>query len=446
MSIDDVVNVSITAASANPTVQGFGTPLLLAYHSVIPDLLKQYSSPADLLADGFHTYDPAYRMATAVCSQNPRPPHFYLGKRQTAYNQIFDLGPLNTTTGYVYAFTVVDHLGVATNISYTVTPGETIAQICTAIAALLAGVAGCTVTATATKVHFVSTAGYLTNVKNLPPPTVLTVADTTADPGIIADLAAIEAIDALGWYGIMVDSNSKAEILALAAHVESQTKVYVPSNSDTEITNNASTTDVAYAVKAAAYARTAVLYSASELLSYSGAAWLGGMLPTNPGGGNWAFRTLAGITVDTIAGLAANALTKNCNVYTPIAGINCTQYGRTGSGQFIDITIFMDWLRVTMQARIFQALANASATGKKIPFTDAGGNVIRGIIASCLDDAIDPNISGGLAATPAPTVYVPPVATVSSLDRGNRNLPGCSFTGQLSGALNSLKIAGTIAV
>jgi hypothetical protein len=173
-------------------------------------------------------------------------------------------------------------------------------------------------------------------------------------------------------------------------------------------------------------------------------AWAGGMLPTDPGAGTWIYRTLKGVTVNRLTGAQTTAAdAKNANHYTVVGGVNVMRQGKSGSGEFIDVTHFVDWLHARLQERIFGILANASAAGKKIPYTDSGVDTMRGAILAQLLEGVR---VGGLAADPAPTVTAPKVKDVDPSDRINRILPDMEFQGTLAGAIHKLVITGNLSV
>lgn len=446
MGIEEVVNLQITSASVSPTRAGFGTPLCMAYHTVVPDVAKEYASNAEMVDDGFLVTDPAYRLVQKVFSQNPRPQKIILGKRVLAYTQTIELTPVKLTVGYVYRFTYVNHAGLATDISYTVVTNDTVNLICVALAALLDPLLDSAAVVSpaapnATKVVITATAGKLINLKGLPKPGDLKVKDVTADPGIATDLAAVLAADPTTWYGICFDHTSKASAVAAAAWVEAIRRIAIVNTTDQECLDGAVTTDVASSLKAAAYVRTEALGSYSELLSYSAAAWLGKMLPKNPGSATWSFKTLAGVTVDVLTGgEKTQAKNKRLNTYTTVGGINVTQWGQSPDGGWIDIVIGTDWLF----ARISEAVYGMIQAADKVPYTDGGVDSIVNVILGVLGIAQKPAY-GFLATTPAPTVTAPKVADVDTAEKTERNLPDVEFGATLAGAIHTVAIRGTLA-
>ncbi len=445
MSLDDVINLSITSSSVSPTRLGFGTPLCMVLHSTTPNTLDIYGSLTEMVAAGFATTSPAYRMATKLFAQNPRPRQVVIGKRTHVYTQVVHLYPLKTDEGYHYRFSIVDHAGVQTDIDYTVLASATIASIVTALTALIDPVTDLVAVAT-TSTHIVctATAGKLINYKGLPSPDILGIYDKTADAGIVADMQAVEALDSTTWYAVLLDAGGRLEAVAAAAHVETMRKIMLCTNSDSDMADPAGVVDLAYATKAAAYARTGVVYSKGELLSYSAAALVGKKLPTTPGRSTWAYSTLAGVTVDILTTAQINALkAKNANWYAALGGVNVIREGKTASGEWIDTTHFVDWLYARMQERLFAALASASAAGEKIPYTQSGIDTLTSLVSAQLKEGV---AAGGLAATPAPAVTAPDIADIDPAEKIARNLPGVRFSGTLAGAIHTLEISGILSV
>lgn len=438
MALEDIVNVSITAATASPSRPGFGLPLIMA--SKVPaaftDRVRLYGSLAEMTSAGFATSDPAYRAATKIFSQNPRVNRVKVGRRASKPVQTLELTVLNATEGAVYKFTVN-----STAITYTVLASATTTTVATAIAALINAVTDVDATSDAAVITVTKAsaapAGTLTNILELDPK--LSLFDATADPGIADDLAACLDEDA-DWYGLVLDSNSEAEVKAAAAWVEANRKLFCANTSDSGVLDADEDTDVASDLKAASYARTALLYSGKELLSYSAAAWMGDRFPYDPGAATWKFKTLAAVTVDSLtAGQRAAALEKNCNVYTVIAGIPMTEEGVTSSGEFIDVTRDVDWLEAEIKVRVFQRLVNS----QKVPYTDTGIDLLVAILKGTLQDAIR---AGVLREDPEPVVVAPTVAEINGIDRADRKVPGITFTAELAGAIHALTIQGTLSV
>ena len=562
MSLEDIVNVAITAQTSSPTRPGFGTPLIVAYHTRwTSDLVREYASTAEMADDGFLVTDPTYLCAQAVFSQSPRPKKVKVGRRTRAFTQAIKLTPTITTEGYVYRIVIGGE-----TLTYAVPGSASVASICAALTAAVggmdgggteavkaslvvdgvgpgrdgevtytavtAGTAGNSITikhvvaGSETPLSVVVTdtdivVNLETNTGNAAISTAaevvaaiagdedasalvtaavapidddgdavaaavaetplaggaavgagdwlaadhttyvsvtanaagvlfdyadwsngLTFEDVTPNPGsggIAADLVDIRAEDD-DWYGLLLDSNSKPQVVAAAAAVESMIKLFGYTTSDTVAYDANVTSDVFSTLKASNYARSFGLLSSKRLLSWGAAAWMGNRFPFDPGSDTWAFKTLRGVVTDVLSsGKVTAVLNKRGNVYTAVAGLSVTQFGKSASGEWVDTTRFVDWLRSELQIRLFALLVN----NQKIPYTDLGVDLVKSVINAVLKDGVR---AGGLAADPAPEVTAPVVADVDSITKGDRILPDVKFSATLAGAIHSLVIDGTLSV
>lgn len=441
MSLSQLVNVNIALSAAGLTGPSFGIPMYLGYHTHYVDVQRTYTSLAGMVSDGFSTTEPAYLMAQVGLSQSPQVTSWIVGRRSLPPTQTLALTVTSAAVGTIYAVTVNN-----TPVTYTVPSGSpTTTTVATAIAALIGAVTGVTAAAAVAVITITATAGpgHLVNLSDWT--SNLTLTDTTADPGVATDLAAINAVNP-SWYSLALDSNSSAEILAAAAWVEANTKIFGANNSDTENGVTSNTTSVMYHLKNSDYTRTTCLHAQSELLSWGGLSWANGQIVTTPGSSAWSYKSLPGVPADNLTATQYSAiLANNGNVYIPLTsnganlGANVTLMGTSGAGEFMDIVQFIDWLVSEIQINLASLLVNSP----KVPYTDAGVDLIKSVIQAVLVSGVN---AGGLAATPAPTVSAPLVANVSANDKANRNLPSVTFSATLAGAINTLTINGAVTV
>lgn len=445
MGLEEVVNLSITSVAQAPSRASFGTTLIMVYHSVVSDMLATYNSLSEMTDAGWSVNDAGYRAASAEFTQEPRPRQVVIGKRTHAFTQILEFTPVNITVGFHYTFEGVDSAGTVTAVDYAVQSGDTVSAICVALAALVDPMANLTAVVSpaapsATKLVITSTAGKLANFRKLPRPQDMKIKDVSADPGIAADLTAIETLDSTSWYGIAFDHSPQTVIEAVATWVESRRKLAICNTSDSVCLDPVVTTDVASVLKAAAYARTELLFSGKEILSYSAAGWQGVMLPKDPGSATWAFKTIKGITADVLTGGQKSAAkAKNLNTYTNLGGKNITQWGQDPDGGYTDIVFGTDWLFARMQEAIYAAFTAVD----KIPYTDSGADTIRNVINNILRLGIK---KGFLAADPAFTITIPKVADIDPAERAGRNLPDVTWAGTLAGAIHTVDVGGVLSV
>jgi len=441
MPLSDVVQVTITAASVAVSRAGFGTPLILGYHTLDAGAprVRSYASLSEMITAGYTVNDAIYQAAAHLFAQNPSPQRVKVGRRDLEHTQSINLTPLSTVEGVEYTISVT--LGGVTE-TYTHTNGaaETIPTICTALTtAINGGTLAITATDNTTDVDVaVDNAGELANYAawNVE----LELKDETADPGLATDLAAVILEDP-DWYCLVLDSNSEAEILAAAAAIEAETtrKILLCNSADDEVYDSVVTTDVMSDLDTGGYARTAIIYN-KEVLGFAGAAWAGRQLPTDPGSSTWAYKTLALVNVDTLnANQIAAIEGKNGNYYVSLNSVSHTRTGIVASAEWIDIVRFIDFLTARIQEDIFSLLVN----NPKLPYTDASVDLVRAEILKRLNASID---QGALASDPAPTVSAPLVADVATADKIARLLPDVTFEATLAGAIHKLEIEGRLLV
>lgn len=143
MSLDTIMNLSITIDSRAPTEEGFGTPLLFGYHTAWVDrLVKSYADADEMLDDGFTADDDLYKAARIAKSQDPSPQTLKIGRRVLALTQVITITPTKTTEGFKYIGTIGGK-----SLSYTVGSSETTATIAAALVTAINNlVAGTTAT------------------------------------------------------------------------------------------------------------------------------------------------------------------------------------------------------------------------------------------------------------------------------------------------------------
>lgn len=197
--------------------------------------------------------------------------------------------------------------------------------------------------------------------------------------------------------------------------------------------------DVAQKLADLNYDRTFPTYSASSV-NETEMAWIGLMASKNAGSATWKFKTLNGVTVDTLTdSVRAIIAGKYCNMYTKFATRDMMENGTVSGNEWIDIMRGTDWVKSNIQSDVFNAIANVD----KVPFIDPGVDSIKGVTLGVLLRAIERGI---LAASPAPTVTAPLVANISTTDKGNRLLPDIKFYGTYAGAIHKTTINGFLAI
>ena len=436
-TVTEVIETTIDIRDAAVSQQGFGTPLIAAAHDFWPERVRTFSELIELVTPPLNvpTNHPVYVNAKALKAQQPSPTQFKIGKRDTLAEQTFELVPTVDPAGTTYTFSID---GVA--LEYVAPAATLLAAVCTAIAAAItadAGLADVTATAGATKVTVVGDTDGVRHSFSCSSAN-LAYSDITADPGIEDDLNAIFAADP-DWYGLMIDSIGAAEILAAGSWAEAQTMLFFPTTMDAGCLGSGNT-DVASQLSAATMQRTVPLWHHRGAEQVACTAWAGKMLPKAPGSANWANKSLSLVDMSTLSDTErANLKSKNCNYYVPVKRIGFTLDGRASGGRFADITHGIDWFDARLEERVVLLMAN----NDKVPYTNAGIQLIRG--------QVDAQILAGITATvvdpeQAWWTSAPAVSDVDPNDKIARVVRNIRFQFVLQGAVNKALINGTVLV
>lgn len=440
--LSDHVQISITVDTVSIARASFGIPLILSANASFTESVRVYSDLAGLLNDFPDPSSPEALAATAIFSQNPRPTQVKVGRSPSKPTQKYSLSVSNVLDNTDYEIQVEGQGVTSTLVSINSGGGASDGSIVLALVAALQGVTGKNYTAAGATSPFTVTGDAAGDWFSLEvrDPTLLDIEQDHVDPGVVADLQAIQLIDN-DWYALYTLYNSRAYAGAVAAWIETQKKIYAVDSNTTKSIQLAvaSGNDLLDDLFDSTYSRTFGLWhqSPAEMAS---AAWLGRVLPFDPGSVTWKFKTLAGVVVSALTTTQrTNLRDRNANSYETVAGLPITAEGTMASSQFIDIIRGLDFIEDDMSKSVFEVLAAAA----KVPFTDAGIALIENAVRGSLTRAISQGI---IAEDPEPVVTVPLASEVSSTDKVNRILPDVKFTATLQGAIHKVIITGVVSV
>lgn len=277
---------------------------------------------------------------------------------------------------------------------------------------------------------------------------VAVVTSTTNSESIADSLDAMKE-ENNSWYGLILVDRTDSVVASVAAWVEANDKFFVTASADSTIIGGADTSSIAYDFKQAAYVRTAVIYHSLAGTQYADAALLGKILPYDPGTYTAKFKTLAGITVDNLTPTqSTSARSNNANTYEEFGDRNIIREGTVAEGEFIDIIIFIDWLKARMTEDVYATLVR----NLKVPFDSSGLATIqnameqslqtgqnRGAITQNQFDEEENQIAGYY-------IILPAIEDVPTADKIARTLNDVKFTAYLSGAIHAVEINGIVTV
>lgn len=460
MALNDLVEVAITRASAALTLAGQQTVLFLptATHSHFANPMKTYTSPADMLTDGFVSTDQVYLDALKFFSQKNHPTSFKVGKRASAVAQVTTLTIVSAVDGHSYTVTVTDGANAPATATVAYVDGsptkpEVQGLLVTAINALTINV-----TAAAVSTDQISMTSDIVGI-----PFVLSGLDadltqtaTTPNVGLATDLATMNAYDA-DWYLLLPQERDAASLVYFAGLIaaDSTPRLLGAQCNDSTIISaayNVSTpyTDLFSTLHSLAYDRVIPFYEPTDSESTL-AAWVGRCIGELPGSITWRTKQLVGVTSHRLTpDQRANLLTKSGNAYEPIANLTMTYDGTVSSGEYIDIIHGTDAFK---QDVILNNAQSVLAMGK-IPFTQAGLTVpAQNVLASLkkftsygLFADSRTNVDGKLE-TPAYSVTVPSIGIYTATEKGTRQIPAgkeIKFEATFAGAIHKVRLAGTV--
>jgi len=445
--ISTIVNVQISRQTQAVTQAGFGIPLILGDEDTNfgGELVRSYLNITEVL-DDFTSSDSTFKAATAIFAQSPAVTEIKIGAEGTRVAQVATIvfsAPL-ITGNTISTFTVSSggQLFPITATPFNTDNDTTVADLAAKLlaiaplaSAVVSGTDTITITAAKPGVDFSVTA--ITVTGGVSQATVA-ITTTVANVGVADFLTDISDEDD-DWFGLIWIERDEDQVATAAAAIETRRKIFGTASADTDILDANDTDDIGTTLSAANFERTFVIFNA-DTFDFADAAWMGKLFPFDPGNATWKFKTLSGITADTLtSSQRAAADGKNVNLYVRIGGVDMTQEGVMASGEFIDVIRGVDFLQARLEEAIFSRLVNLP----KIPFTDAGIAIIETEIRTVLENAIRESI---LSDDPQPIVTVPKAVDVSVNDRAERLLPDITFEARLAGAIHKTTIQGVVTV
>jgi hypothetical protein len=444
--LSDIIQITISRETQAIARASFGTPAIVSEFAASKtlttfDRYREYASVTEMLNDNWLSTDKEYLRANKIFSQNPKPTKVVIGRKNTPTELVETwtqaLTAIQVATQDWYAFTI-DATGKATvtfDIDF-VSSNSIVATVNGIVCDPVVYATGQENTMNLLKAEIEGHAGLTDTIVTIgaSPFRTMTIEKESGD---------ITSVSIVTTGGVTqpvatVVYTEHDDILEAAAWAETQKKIFFLTDNDATIIT-AGTSDIAYQLKALNYDRSCTSYHPNLVTAdqFLAEAWIGKMLPKDPGSASWMFKNLSGITA---VGLNSSertfALNKNCNIYTTTAGVAITENGKVASGEYIDIIRGIDWLESTIQETIYAELINVD----KVPYTDEGIAIIEGLLKEALDEGVREQVIASYTTT------VPAVADISSQDKIARTLPDVEFTAILSGAIHYIQISGVVTV
>lgn len=271
----------------------------------------------------------------------------------------------------------------------------------------------------------------------------------TTDATIGAALDAVNAAAAGlgGFYGFVVADRTIATVTSCMAWAQANTKLFGFATAEADAIDSTKTDDLLSVAHTNNYSRSFGIYHSTAATDYPDAAVMARCFTAAPGSENWALKQLLGITTDPLTASAhAAVLGKNGSTFEAVGNVSVTFGGKVGSGEYIDVIRFIDWLKNQIQVNI----ANLMIGPNKIGYSEKGISVIKSGLVQALDQGvtnggISPNqVNAAGTVVPSYSITMPIRANIAASDVAARTLNNVNFIAQLAGAINSTAVSGVV--
>ncbi len=453
------VSVTRSTSLTRPAQVGFGTGLILSGTTYAgagtgwstSELTRTYAD-MDEVDDDWGSTTPEYLAASAYFASDNPPDEVVIGKYSAAPALKYSIGVASGANSTVYRFTVNGtRVTYTSDSSYLSTADEIVTGLQAAFDALaISGItSSLTGSSTAKRLQLLGTAGIYFHVSlhdtdgvNYGPGAGalgrLDMLVQTAEPGttVATQIANIRAEND-DWYALINPYPGLPINTAIAAYIEGKEKFFLALEPSTDMITAvlAGATDLAAAFRTASYSDSMVLYHGYPV-QFADAAWLGLMLPTEPGTDNWAWGSLTGVSPSALTSTHVdNIEDKNGNHFQEIGGYRVTWDGHTGAGTFADFERWYAKLRQRWREEAVALMANASPG--KVPQNDRGIQLVYGALFSVLQHEADIE---AIEALDNESLIAPRYDDISSADRASRLLSGYEAHLVYTGATNTVAV------
>ncbi|CAK9249989.1 unnamed protein product [Sphagnum jensenii] len=448
--LSDYVNVNVTIGAQLPATPTFNQGLFITTESIIPSIgsngrIRQYSSAAGLLSDGFSTTGAAYIEASLYFGQAMVPQYVWIGRQ--------DLTAIQTATVQTGGTNYV-----VGDIVTVVQSGASSGQLLVTTIGVGGAVTGVQTISGNQGTSYSIANGLATTGGS---GTGLTIDITAIGETPLQALIACRNVQSQ-WYAAMIVSAQDADQTAISSWASSATPqtAYFFSSDNPAILNN--TAGNLFATLASGlYSRTFGIYSTTQNGLYPNnihicAAIMGLAMGANTGLNNsyydLMFKQLNGIYPESITDSQKNAINaNNGNVYIGVS--NAYQFlvrGRVFSGQRFSLILNLDMLASDYQYSTMDYFVSES----NVPQTDIGQTSLLTIVDQCNARAAARGfIAGGVwqgstilkltSGTSLPLGYLsqsPAFSTQSASDRAQGKGMPIYVALILSGSIESLTI------
>ena len=232
------------------------------------------------------------------------------------------------------------------------------------------------------------------------------------------------------WFFLIADATDDDDKLAIAEYIETQTAMYIFSDSNELTLDPENETDIFSKLKAKSIVQSAGLYVKDSTQVASEAAWVGRFASATIGSNVWIHKALATLTPEGFTRTQMTTLkSKNAHFYT-LVGQDPSVEGNANvvGGEKIHVILGAIWLRVRLAERTWNILY----TKERLNYTNASIEIFKAEIVNVLNEAVNLNI---LTDDEGFSIQVPDANRLTSQERASGYLRKITFRARLAGAI-----------
>ena len=235
------------------------------------------------------------------------------------------------------------------------------------------------------------------------------------------------------WFFLITDASAKADILAIAEYIETQTALFVTSSSNTDDLlplGTVSSTSIFDELFEGGYLQTVALHMKDSDVVAPEAAWVGRFSSAIIGSNIWIHKSLTTLIPEEFSRTEMSILkSKNAHFYTKV-GQDPSLEGNANTigGEKIHVILGAIWLKVRIAERIWNVLYSKG----RINYTNSAIEIFKAELVTVLNEAVSYDI---LTNEDGFNIQVPDANKLSSQQRASGILRKITFRARLAGAI-----------
>lgn len=231
------------------------------------------------------------------------------------------------------------------------------------------------------------------------------------------------------WFFIITDASDNADKEKIADYIETQTAVYILSDSS-DAAKTIATTDIFSKIQAKGLQKTFGMYEPDVTVIAPEAGWVGRFASAVIGSNAWIHKAITTLIPAKLTRTEMNYLkSKNAHFYT-LVGKDPSLEGNANTlgGEKIHVILGAIWLEVRLAERLWNLLYSK----ERINYTNAGIELFKAEIVTVLNEGVTNNI---LTADDGFNIQVPDANKLTSQERASGYLRKITFRVRLAGAI-----------